>query len=174
MVKLGTQITSVISSLRMDHVALTVPDVDRSIKFFVDGLGMKVLRISVLHPTPDTEFKNAYMYSGTFLLELITSKSSATHQVGPTTWEECMRGSIGITHLGMRVRDLEAAKNRLLAAGAKMIGEPFEVAKDKTNLIYLAEKVDPKIRYARKPGRKAWKNAVFLSPDGIIVELVER
>jgi len=160
--------------MRMDHVSLTVRDVDRSIEFYSKGLGLKLLRISVLHPTPDTEYKNAYMYSDSFLLELITAEDTATPPYSPETWQKTMRGSIGITHLGMRVRDLDAAIKRLKTGGATMIGEPFEVAKEKTNIVYVADKVSHKIGYARKPGKKPWRIAVFKDPDGVIIELVER
>lgn len=160
--------------MRMDHVSLTVRDVDRSIDFYSKGLGLKLLRISVLNPTPETEYKNAYMYSDSFLLELITAESGATQQQSPETWQKTMRGSVGITHLGMRVRDLDASIKRLKAAGATMIGEPFKVAKETTNIVYIDGKAPSKIRYARKPGKKPWRIAVFKDPDGVIVELVER
>ena len=160
--------------MRMDHVSLCVRDVDKSVEFYSKALGLKLLRVSVLNPTPETQYKNAYMYSDHFLLELITAESSATQQQSPATWQKTMRGSIGITHLGMRVRKLEAAVARLKAAGATMIGEPFEIGKRTANIIFAADKVDPKIRYARKPGKKPWRIAVFSDPDGVIIELVER
>ena len=162
------------SSMRMDHVSLTVRDVDRSVEFYSKALGLKLLRVSVLHPTPETEFKNAYMYSDSFLLELITAESSATQQQGPETWQKSLRGSIGITHLGMRVRDLDAAIKRLRVAGVPMIGEPFQVAKGASKILYVADKVPEKIRYARKPGKKPWRNVMFSDPDGVVIELVER
>ncbi len=164
----------VVFAVRMDHVCITVRDVDKSIEFYSKGLGLKVLRISVLNPSPEIVYKNAYMYSESFLLELITGESSATQQQTPESWEKTMRGSLGITHLGMRVRDLDAAVNRLKAAGATMIGEPFGVSKETTKIVYVAGKPLPKIDYAKKPGRKPWRIAVFKDPDGIIVELVER
>jgi catechol 2,3-dioxygenase-like lactoylglutathione lyase family enzyme len=160
--------------MKMDHVSLTVTNVDRSIEFYSKGLGLKVLRISVLNPTPETQYKNAYMYSDDFLLELITAENSATVQQRPESWQKTMRGSIGITHLGMRVRDLDTATARLKAAGATMIGAPFKVTKEATKVIYVADEVDGKIRYARKPGKKPWRIAVFSDPDGVIIELVER
>jgi len=164
----------VVFAVRMDHVCITVRDVDKSIEFYSKGLGLKVLRISVLNPSPEIVYKNAYMYSESFLLELITGESSATQQQTPESWEKTMRGSLGITHLGMRVRDLDAAVNRLKAAGATMIGEPFRVSKETTKIVYVAGKPLPKIGYAKKPSRKPWRIAVFKDPDGIIVELVER
>jgi catechol 2,3-dioxygenase-like lactoylglutathione lyase family enzyme len=165
----------VVFAVRMDHVSLTVRDVDKSVEFYSKGLGLKLLRISVLNPSPGTVFKNAYLYSDSFLLEIITAESSAIQPASPETWQKTMRASIGITHLGMRVRNLDAAISRLKAAGATMIGEPFEVAKGRTKIEYAAEKAPPKIRYAKKPGKKPWRIAVFKDPlDGVIIELVER
>jgi catechol 2,3-dioxygenase-like lactoylglutathione lyase family enzyme len=164
----------VIFAVKMDHVSLTVRDVDRSIEFYSKGLGLKLLRISILHPTPETTYKNAYLYSETFLLELITAENSATQQQPPESWQKVMRGSIGITHLGMRVRDLDAAVDKLKGAGAVMIGEPFKVTKETADIAYVAEKFPPKIGYARRPGDKPWRIAVFSDPDGVIIELVER
>ena len=161
--------------MRIDHVSLTVRDVDKSVEFYSKGLGLKLLRISVLNPSPETQFKNAYMYSGSLLLELITATDSATPLQPPTSWQSSLRSSIGITHLGVRVRNLEAAMAKLEAAGARKIGGPFEISKETTKIVYAAgKKVPPNIRYARRPGRKPWRNAVYSDPDGVTVELVER
>jgi len=64
--------TGVIFTVRMDHVSLTVRDVDKSIEFYSKALGLKLLRISVLNPSSGTVYKNAYLYSDNFLLEIIT------------------------------------------------------------------------------------------------------
>lgn len=162
-------------TMMMDHVSLTVRDVDKSIEFYSKGLGLKLLRVSILNPSPDTVYKNAYLYSDNFLLEIITAERTAMQPQSPDTWQKTMRGSIGITHLGMRVRDLDAAIERLKAAGATMIGEPFEVTREKSRIEYVAKRVPAKISYARKPGNKPWRIAVFKDPlDGVIIELVER
>jgi catechol 2,3-dioxygenase-like lactoylglutathione lyase family enzyme len=165
----------VISAVKMDHVSLTVRNVEKSIEFYSKGLGLKVLRISVLSPSPGTVYKNAYLYSDNFLLEIITAESAAIQPQSPETWQKTMRGSIGITHLGMRVRDLDAAISRLKAAGAIMIGEPFQVTSDKAKIEYVAKKPPTKISYAKRPGKRPWRIAVFKDPyDGVIIELVER
>jgi catechol 2,3-dioxygenase-like lactoylglutathione lyase family enzyme len=161
-------------AVRMDHVCITVRDVDRSIAFYSKGLGFKLLRVSVLNPSPGTVYKNAYMYSDTFLLELITAEDSAAQPRSPESWQKTMRESVGIAHLGMRVRDLDCAISRLKAAGATMINEPFKAAKETTKIVYVARSVSPRIAYAKRPGKKAWRIAVLRDPDGVIIELVER
>jgi len=98
--------------------------------------------------------------------------SSGRNQI--ETWQETLRGSVGITHLGMRVRDLAAAIKTVKAAGGVMIGEPFEVSKNSSEIVYVARRVNSKIRYAKRPGTKPWRIAVFSDPGGVIIELVER
>lgn len=158
----------------LDHVSLTVSNVDKSIEFYSNGLGLKLLRVSVLNPSPNIQFKNAYMYSDSLLVELITAEESATKPEQPASWQSSLRASIGITHLGVRVRNLEAAMARLEAAGARKIGGPFEISSKTTKIVYLAGKPPRRVRYARRPGKKPWRNAVFCDPDGVVIELVER
>ena len=157
--------------IKMDHVSITVRNVDRSVKFYSDALGMKLLRVSVLNPSPGTKFKNAYMYSGALTLEIITAVESAKQRARTQTWQQTLRGRMGITHLGVRVSDLEAAIKRLKAAGARMIGEPFAINRDSFKNTYVAKKMDRKVNYVRRPGKRI---AVFSGPDGEIIELAER
>jgi len=158
----------------MDHVSLTVRDVDKSVEFYSKGLGLRLLRVSVLNPSPGIQFKNAYMYSQNLLLELITAEGSAIQPPTPASWESSLRSSIGITHLGVRVRNLEEAMAKLEAAGARKIGGPFEISSKTTKIVYVASRPPRKIRYAKRPGRRPWRNAVFSDPDGVVIELVER
>jgi len=64
----------VISYMRMDHVSLTVRDLDRSIEFYSKAFGMKLLRKSIVNPVPGVKYKNACMCSDHFLLELATGE----------------------------------------------------------------------------------------------------
>jgi len=157
--------------IKMDHVSITVRNVDRSIKFYSEALGMKLLRVSVLNPSPDTKYKNAYMYSGALTLEIITATESAQRGEQTQTWQQTLRGKMGITHLGVRVTDLDAAIKRLKDAGAEMIGEPFSINPDNFENTYVAKKIDRKISYVRRPGKRI---AVFSGPDSEIIELAER
>ncbi len=157
----------------MDHVSLTVRDVDRSIEFYSKALGMKLLRKSKVKPTPDSEYVNAFVYNDRFLLELIPAEESAPEgKDRPGTFQTAMRGSIGITHLGVRVKDFDEAVAKMKAAGAPMLGQPIQV--DKVDTIFFAKGVDPKIRYLKEPRKKPWRVALFSDPDGVTIELIER
>lgn len=160
--------------MAMDHVSLTVHDVERSIEFYSKALGMKLLRKSVVNPTPETKYINAFVYNDHFLLELVPADKAASEQQNPRSFTEAMRGSIGITHLGVRVRDLDAAVAKMKAAGAATIGEPVEVVKDGVQTIFFAKGVERSIRYLRSPGKKPWRVALFSDPDGVTIELIER
>jgi catechol 2,3-dioxygenase-like lactoylglutathione lyase family enzyme len=155
----------------MDHVSITVRNVDRSIKFYSEALGMKLLRVSVLNPSPETKYKNAYMSSGALLLEIITADDSAKQGEPTQSWQQTLRGRIGITHLGVRVNNLDAAIKKLRVAGANMIGEPFAINRKNFENTYVAKKMDRKISYVKRPGKRI---AVFSGPDGEIIELAER
>ena len=155
----------------MDHVSITVRDVNRSIKFYSEALGMKLLRVSVLNPSPETKYKNAYMYSGALTLEIITAVESAEPVAPTNSWQQTLRGRMGITHLGVRVSNLDAAVKKLEAAGAAMIGEPFAINRDNFKNTYVAKRMGRKISYIKRPGKRI---AVFSGPDGEIIELAER
>ena len=158
----------------MDHVSLTVKNVDKAVDFYARGLGMKLLRVSLVHPSPETQFKNAYMYNNTLLLELITADDCAKRPECPRNWQDSLRGTIGITHLGVRVKNLERAMAKLESAGAHKIGGPFEISPRASKMLYLEKNTPSRMRYARKPSGKPWRNAMFCDPDGVVIELVER
>jgi catechol 2,3-dioxygenase-like lactoylglutathione lyase family enzyme len=149
-------------TMGMDHVSLTVRDVDRSVEFYSKGLGLKLLRVSILNPSPDTQFKNAYMYSGSLLLELITGANYATQPPPPASWQSSLRSSIGITHLGVRVKNLETAMTRLEAAGARKIGGSFEISNKTTKIIYVAKRPPPKNKIRQKTRQKTMEERGFL------------
>ena len=75
----------------------------------IQKLGMKLLRKPIVNPAPGIKYTNAFVYSDRLLLELVTAEDGASGQQNPGNFRQAMRGSIEITHLGVRVRDLDAA-----------------------------------------------------------------
>ena len=158
--------------MSMDHVSLTVRDVEKSIKFYSQALSMRLLRKSEVSPSPGLKYVNAFVYNDQFILELIPSEPSASEPLHPATFQSAMRGSLGITHLGVRVDDLEKAVEKMKAAGGSPIGQPITV--DRVNTTFFAEDADPKMSYFKEPRGKPWRVALFSDPDGVTIELIER
>jgi len=157
----------------MDHVSLTVRDVERSIDFYAKALGMKLLRKSEVNPAPGIKYVNAFVYNEHFILELIPADTPVSEpNPRPATFQSAMRGSVGITHLGVRVDDLDEAAAKMKAAGGTIIGQPIQVDKVKTT--FFADDADPAIGYLKEPRGKPWRVALFSDPDGVTIELIER
>ena len=90
----GMSSTRNVRHVRMyiDHVSLTVCDVDRSIEFY-KALGMRVLRISILGQPPN-QYRNAFMHGGGFLLEILPfSGRKRQGEKRRTSAQKTLRGS---------------------------------------------------------------------------------
>ena len=118
----------------LEHVNLTVSDVNRTADFYSDLLGFKV------RWRGKTTSGQAAAHVGTdrFYLALFQAKSKGRAHSD--------YGEVGMNHFGFVVDDLDATRERLVAAG-----------------------VTPHLEADYEPGRRLY----FMDPDGIEVELVE-
>ncbi len=115
------------------------------------------------------------MYTDHFMLELLPLHGGNRRQRRvPASAESALHGSVGINHLGIRVRNLETAVKKLQAAGAESVGQPFQIHCDASNVDFFDETSETTMHYVRRPGKRPWRIALFSDPDGVIVELVER
>ena len=149
----------------LEHVGLTVSDLERSIRFYTEVLGFNLLRKTTT---------NAYLHLDDQLLELTQCRTSVEVDVpeGPEDCDERLYCAVGITHLGFRVDDMDQAIARIEELGGQLITAPHEF---EPQIEYVVEASDEKLRRAARPvGRTHWKIAMFADPDGIILELLER
>jgi glyoxylase I family protein len=149
----------------LEHVGLTISDLERSIGFYTEVLGFNLLRKTA---------SNAYLYLGDQLLELTQCRApaEAPSRQGGEECEERLYCDVGITHLGFRVDDMDQAVARIQELGGQLVRPPYEF---EPQIAYVGEPVDEKLRRAAKPlGRRRWRIAIFTDPDGIILELLER
>lgn len=137
------------------HIGICVSDLDRSLRFWCDGLGFERAERFELDDTSlaglagslevesPVEVVSQFVRLGAFAVELLVyarPRSAGTPSAS--------RGQLGITHVALHVDDLDAAVARAVAAGATVI--------DST-------RADLGVRL------------VFLSdPDGTRVELMQR
>lgn len=99
---------------RLLHTMLRVGDLDRSIAFYRDALGMRELR---RENYPDGRFTLVFLGYGD---ETETSVLELTHNYGETSYTH---GS-GFGHVAVAVADIHAACKRLVALGVGIIRPP--------------------------------------------------
>lgn len=119
---------------RMNHTGFIVADLDKSVDFYTNVMGLKIVRrierdggpISQVLAYPDTHIKAALLgLEGEegHILELIQYINPQSAE-RPT--EE--RAVLGASHLAFNVTDMQATFAKLLEAGAKELNAPVEVS----------------------------------------------
>jgi catechol 2,3-dioxygenase-like lactoylglutathione lyase family enzyme len=149
----------------LEHVAIAVSQLDRSIDFYSDVLGFRLLRRT---PT------NAFLYLEDDLIELIQGDLHAAP--GPTAADEWRRQRVsgfGLNHLGFRVERMTPALGELeRRGGPSVVVPPYEFTPD---LGFVERVQHERLTAAGSPRPGAtWKLAVVADPDGTLLEIVER
>ena len=104
---------------RIDHVAIIVRNIEQALVFYRDTLGIEP---SEIKDVPTEQVRIAFLPMGgpggseIELIEPTTPNSSLTKFLEK-------RGE-GLHHVALRVPDLNAAVERLRAAGARLLNEP--------------------------------------------------
>lgn len=96
------------------RVTLTVPDYERLVEFYCDGLG-----ISPAQFWDNEQGRGTILEMGRASLELFNEQ-----QAGTVDQIEVGQRVSGPVRLAMKVPDLESAMNRLAAKGAKIVHPP--------------------------------------------------
>ena len=139
---------------RIHHVGITVAQLDRSLVFYRDVLGMKVVGlcdeedVGAIVGLPGARARIADLDAGNGqILELLEylSPDGASQAHRPDL--------VGSCHISLQVDDLSAALSRLAIAGVVPVGEP-----------------------AKLSGGGVWQDCLVVylrDPDGVFVELIE-
>lgn len=126
--------------MRILHTMLRVGDLERSIKFYTEVLGMKLLR---KHDYPDGEFTLAFVGYGN---ENDNSVLELTYNYGKASYE--MGGAFG--HIAIEVDDIYAECGAVKAKGGKVVREAGPM---KSGTLVIAFVEDPdgyKIEFIQK------------------------
>ena len=142
------------------HTGIVVRDLERSLRFYVGTLGLKIERptrelsgdwISTVTGYPGTRLRMVWVGAGDgYSIELLEYQEPAGGK-GPN---ERARNDVGTMHVGMIVDDVHAWYERLSAQGVRFAGAP-------------PPKQDVKFPWARCA-------AYLQDPDGNWLELLER
>jgi catechol 2,3-dioxygenase-like lactoylglutathione lyase family enzyme len=148
----------------VSHVAIGVRDMERSLRFYRDLLGLEVRYDGTqpiggmprLYANPEKGKRRAahlHYGSGESKGFLVLSEMP-----GGTPGEAIKLDQVGISHFSWWVDDLRAMHEKLKAAGVKILVPPAET--DSSG-------------YGETSGRK-YLTCLFEDPDGIIVQLDQR
>ncbi|QIE54553.1 methylmalonyl-CoA epimerase [Pikeienuella piscinae] len=100
---------------RLNHVAIAVPDLDAAVALYADALGAKV---NAPQDEPDHGVTVVF-------IELPNTKIELLHPLGknsPIAGFLAKNPAGGIHHICYEVQDIVAARDRLKAAGARVLG----------------------------------------------------
>ena len=126
--------------MRVLHTMLRVGDLDRSVKFYTDVLGMKLLRTS---DYPDGEFTLAFVGYGN---EYENTVLELTYNYGKTSYE--MGEAYG--HLAIEVEDIYAECETVKAKGGKVVREAGPMKSGTLVIAFLEDPDGYKIEFIQK------------------------
>ncbi len=115
--------------MRLLHTMLRVGNLDRSIAFYTDILGMKLLR---KHDYPDGEFTLAFVGYGD---EVSHSVIELTYNYGVEKYE--LGTAYG--HIALGCDDVYATCEKIRAAGGKVVREPGPMKHGTTILAFVED-----------------------------------
>ncbi len=117
------------AGIRVDHVAIVVPDIDAAMRFWRDGLGLPVDRIE---DVPSQQASVAFLPAGETEVELVkpTSDDSGTARF------LAKRGP-GVHHVCFRVDDLTKTLAHLKSMNIRLINEEPVSAGDGKRLAFV-------------------------------------
>jgi catechol 2,3-dioxygenase-like lactoylglutathione lyase family enzyme len=140
----------------VDHMCFTVEDLDRSLKFYRDVLGLKVVFVEESEASRDdrsetlgvakSRLKLALLLAGDTRIELI---EYLTPKGRPYDRVNC---DIGTGHIAFTVEDIDASYQGLLAQGVRFTAPPATIPAGPM---------------------KGWRWTYFFDPDGISLELIQ-
>jgi len=104
--------------LSLDHIAITVQDMDRAVAFYRDVLGFEVLGQLMLN---DGTFKLVYLQAGDGRIELFSFTES-----GRPSDTQGRNEDLGFKHVAFSVDDVDAVAERLKEHDVPFTVEPVD------------------------------------------------
>ncbi len=143
------------SVMRLTHVGVCVRDLERSLRFYCEGLGFRERSrlevagdaVDTLLELSDTRLRAVYLERDGVVLELLHFDDVAADDA-PRPMNRT-----GLTHLSFRVDDLDAALAGLVAAGGAVLeGTRTENPEFGAGAVFATDPDGTRIELVRAPG----------------------
>jgi methylmalonyl-CoA/ethylmalonyl-CoA epimerase len=115
---------------RMDHVAISVKDMDKAIAFYQDVIGLEKVfdrefdaPMAKLIDVEGTRVRIVHMKLGDSVVELFYYY----HPQGREPLRNHQQSDFGLTHIGFRVTNFHETYRRLQEKGVRFLGQPVEI-----------------------------------------------
>jgi methylmalonyl-CoA/ethylmalonyl-CoA epimerase len=118
--------------VKIDHIGIAVKNLDESLKFYRDILGLKLVDTEVVE---EQKVRVGFIPVGDSEIELLESTSPD----GPVAKFIESRGE-GIQHIALRVENIEEALEELKAKGFRLIDEKPRYGAGKARIAFLHPK----------------------------------
>ncbi len=118
-------------TLSIEHIALSVSNMDRSLEFYCDLLGMRIVRDMETGPgglleritrLKDCLARIVHLESGGCMLELFEYRQPEGRPIP----QDRAQADRGFTHIGLKSCDIQADYERLRKKGVEFISSPVE------------------------------------------------
>ncbi len=129
-------------AVRISHVGLCVSDLEKSLRFYVDGLGFEVQEqipskdevAALAEVTPPIDMLAQFIVKDGTRLELLAWQA-------PGVWGEASqsRNQIGLTHLAFQVDDVEEVAARLVSLGGTVLEETRTTLVGRINMLVVKD-----------------------------------
>ena len=114
---------------RVDHVAVSVKDMEKAIAFYRDVIGMEKVfdrefdeELARVIDIKDTKARVVHMKLGDSVVELFDYK----YPTGRDPRPDARQSDYGLVHIGFRVEDFWGTHQHLVDKGVKFLGESVE------------------------------------------------
>jgi methylmalonyl-CoA epimerase len=120
------------STPRIDHIGIAVQSLEEALQFYRDAAGLESKQIVTV---PQEKVRVAMLPAGEPRIELL----EATAEDSPIARYLAKRGE-GLHHIALKVPDLEAAVQRLKAAGSQLVTEKIQTGAEGYRYVFVHPK----------------------------------
>lgn len=120
------------STARIDHIGIAVQSLEEALEFYRDAVG---LESKGLVTVPQEKVRVAMLSAGEPRIELLEATSSDS----PIARFLAKRGE-GLHHIAMKVPDLDAAVERLKAAGRRLVTDQVQTGAEGYRYVFVHPK----------------------------------